>query len=98
MNPPVIVTPSRRRPTVFRGITFALILLGVLVLALMVFTSPSRGREKQLIWLSQAQFTAANRPGPLTRLKYKVMNIAGPLWRHFQRAKKQVLIETSFLE
>ena len=51
--------------------------------------------QPKFAWLTPAQAVQANRPGPLTQLKYRLIRLAGPLMRYFPSHRPQVAISSS---
>jgi hypothetical protein len=74
----------------------AFVFVGIFATALIAIRTRKTAPEQTLLWLNPSQYTSATSPGPVTRLKYKVMNLTSPLWQRFRRAKKQVLVEAQF--
>ncbi len=82
--------PARRRVPRRFGIVLAAILVLAIILLLLCLPSV----QPKFAWLTPAQAAQANRPGPLTQLKYKLIRLAGPLMRYFPSHRPQVMINS----
>jgi hypothetical protein len=71
--------------------------LGVVLLVLTVLlTLPSRP-VPPFEWLTQTEMARLTQPGPLTRLKDKVINLTAPLWRRYWNRQPQILVDSRLL-
>jgi len=95
--PPALPTSPNLKVTAASAIKLALALVVALALfaALSPFLSPATG--KNLSWLSASEFARISRPGPFTKLKYRLLRFAGPLWQLLMRNKPQITIDSRFL-
>lgn len=78
-----------------------LLLLGAasvaLVMVMALALALTSNRKSGLIWYTPAELTSAWAPGPLSQLKYQLVRIAMPIWRHFQGARAQIDIKSEIL-
>src|SRR5437762_10030770 len=86
--PPFVRRKWYLMPSVILG-GFGLLLIGILC-----FFAFNVSPERKLVWLTPGEFRFATQPGPFTRMKYKIMNLTGPLLRSFWRIRPRVDIET----
>jgi len=76
---------------------FAVAVLGVLLLVItLLLTLPSRP-VPPFAWLTQAEMARLTQPGPLTRLKDKMVILTAPLLRRYWNTQPQILIDSTFL-
>jgi hypothetical protein len=66
--------------------------MAALTLTLLLWR-PWAAKEPPLAWLPPAQFAAAVQPGPLAQLKWRVMNLATPIWRRIVKHRTQMQLE-----
>jgi hypothetical protein len=93
---PTSAPPSRRR-----HLSLRLIPVGLGLLALTIVTLLFAARSplpNSVVWLSPAELARLAQPGPLTRLKYKLMNLTGPLWRYVQGNHPSIKIDSSLFK
>src|ERR1051325_6619133 len=88
--------PNRSKLLIRFGIIAVVALLLVGTLVAFLSSSKNAASEPALVWLDPAQFTRQMHPGRLTRLYYKVLNLAAPLVKHFTSAKRQIMIDARF--
>jgi len=69
----------------------------LLLLAVAVPFLFTKHAEPQLVWLTPAQVSQATHAGPLIRLRYALIRIAGPLLRFYRPRKPQVQIFSDIL-
>ena len=76
---------------------FAFALLAVLLLVItLLFTLASRSGPP-FVWLTQAETARLTHPGPLTRLKEKVIILTLPLWMRYWNTQPQILVDSRLL-
>ncbi|MDB6108878.1 MAG: hypothetical protein JWR69_628 [Pedosphaera sp.] len=101
MNPqpepsPPTPAPRRRPRLLWRLLLVGLGLLSLLAIILLV--AASTPLQNRVTWLTPAELTRLNQPGLLTRLKYTLMNLTGPLWRYVQRNGPSIKIDSSLFK
>src|SRR5204863_6401263 len=76
---------------------FGLLGLGLILIVLIFLSAWLGGRntDRQLIWINPSQL--ASRPGPLTIVKYKVVNLMGPFLRGFLKRPIQMEIDSRLM-
>jgi hypothetical protein len=67
------------------------------IFSLFFFIRVNQNTGKSLVWLTPTEMTKAQQPGPLTRLKYQVLRLTGPLGRWLPRNPTSVLIDSQFI-
>jgi hypothetical protein len=78
-------------------ITLLLAFLGLLLAGILLFLVFGRSPARRVVWLTPAQFRQSTQPGPLTLIKYKIINWTGPYLRGFLRYKPQINIDSSLM-
>ncbi len=73
------------------------VMAALLLLAVAVPFLFTKHAEPQLVWLTPAQVSQATHAGPLIRLRYALIRIAGPLLRFYRPRKPQVQIFSDIL-
>src|SRR5438093_8922246 len=88
------VCPERRHTLRF---PFYLVagFLAVALITAVAWLTMVRSSEGNLVWISSSQLARATQPGPFTRIKYKLMNLTAPVWRHFARRRTSIQINTA---
>jgi len=76
---------------------FALAVPGVLLLIVALLFALDSRPVPPFAWLTQAEMARLTQPGPLTRLKDKVVILTAPLWRHYWNRQPQILIDSRLL-
>jgi len=78
-----------------RFISILLILwISVALLAVVLFNSRPGNLPDQLSWLTPSDSAQLKRVGPLTKLKYKLMNWTAPLWKSYWQNLPQITIKS----
>jgi hypothetical protein len=90
--PPAAVPPKRRR-ALWRFLAVSVSLFAILVILFLAFVSSN----PQFVWLTPAQIAQAGRPGLLTRLKYQLIRLAGPLMRYYHSHGPNIMITSSII-
>jgi hypothetical protein len=72
-------------------------LLGVVLLVITVLLTLPLRPVPPFAWLTDAEMARLTQPGPLTRLKDKVVIVTAPLWRHYWNRQPQILIDSRLL-
>ena len=65
----------------------------LVILATLFFVFASQ--NQQLVWLTPAEFARADHPGLLTQLKYKLINLAGPLMRSYRGHRPNSMVSVN---
>jgi hypothetical protein len=88
--------PSHPHPLLRRVILvgLSLMLLTMVILLFSATTSP----KNHVTWLTPQEMARLTKPGPLTLLKYKLMNLTAPLWTRFQGKRASISIDSNLLE
>jgi hypothetical protein len=86
-------TPVRNRRRVRRFVFVAIAAL-LLPAVLLIVLFPS---ESQVTWLTLAELAHATKPGPLTIIKHKLINLTAPLWRWYHSNRRSIYISSNFL-
>src|SRR5439155_14224214 len=76
---------------------FALAILGVLLLGITLFLALPPRPVPPFTWLTQSEMSRLTQPGPLTRLRDKVISLTAPLWRRYWNTQPQILIDSRLL-
>jgi hypothetical protein len=71
--------------------------LSVLLLVITLFFTLTSRPLPPVAWLTQAEMARRTQPGPLTRLKDKVISLTAPLWRRYWNTQPQILIDSRLL-
>src|SRR5579863_3563185 len=88
---PVGVAPIAqpcKRARRFRFVFIGLVILAVVAIILLL-SGPS---DEKMSWLTPEQMKQSTQPGPLTRLKYRLERMLGPLQRFLPRSKKPLML------
>jgi hypothetical protein len=91
-NPAAAPKPSRRR--IFGLCIVIAALLAITLTLIFAFLTAAQPR---FAFLTQDQFFQAKKPGPFTRLKIKLLNLAGPVLRPFRKKSSGILVSSSIL-
>jgi len=93
--PESLSLPARdeRRSTLRLG----LVVVGVLLLALLVWLVFASLSGNKLVWLTPAELARSTQPGPFADLKQRVRNLAGPVWRRLRRAQPLISLDCKVL-
>ena len=59
--------------------------MGLLLVITVVLVARKNSSDREVVWLTQAQFNKNTQPGPLASLKESVKQITAPLWRRFRK-------------
>src|SRR6266550_2777952 len=89
--------PSIPKPNRQRRRRFALVVLVALLLVFALLLALASRPGPLFAWLTQAEMSRLTRPGPLTRLKDKVITLAAPILRRFWNTQPQILIDSRIL-
>ena len=92
---PGAASSNSNRHGLRRLVTVAM--LGVLLLAIILFFTRSSKPDPPITWLSPTELARFTQPGPLTRLKDKLMNLTAPLWRRYWRTQPQILVDSRLM-
>jgi hypothetical protein len=76
---------------------FALAMLGVLLLVITLLLTLASRPGPPFAWLTQAEMARLTYPGPLTRLKEKVIILTLPIWMRYWNTQPQILVDSSLL-
>ena len=76
---------------------FALAVMGALLLVIALILALPRRPGPPFAWLTQAEMARLTHPGPLTRLKEKVIILTLPLWMRYWNTQPQILVDSSLL-
>jgi len=72
-------------------------MLSVFLLVITLFFTLTSRPIPAVAWLTQAEMARRTQPGPLTRLKDKVISLTAPLWRRYWNTQPQILIDSRLL-
>jgi hypothetical protein len=86
---------SKNRPATVVKVGLGLVVALALFAAFPPWLRPAAGKD--LVWLSASEFGRITRPGPFTRVKYRLLRLAGPLLQRFMDNKPRVNIDSRFL-
>lgn len=70
-------------------------IFGCLLLAALFFVLARPGPE--VTWLTPAELAQASKPGLVTQLRRKAINLTAPLWRWYQRKRHMVSVSSTIL-
>ncbi len=87
ISEPVLRIP---KPNPRRRRRFALAMLGMLLLSITPLLTLASRPGPPFAWLTQAEMARLTNPGPLTRLKDKLMNLTAPLWRRYWNTQPEI--------
>ncbi len=78
---------------------FVLVLavLGILMLGTFSFFIFKASPDGRVVWLTPAEFRRSTQPDVLKRLKYKIIDLTGPLLRGFIRVRPQIDLDSSLM-
>ena len=76
---------------------FAFVGLAVLLLVIIFLLTFGSRPGPPFTWLTQAEMVRLTHPGPLTRLKEKVIILTLPLWMRYWNTQPQILVDSSLL-
>ena len=98
-SPPPSSEPSPARVPLMcrRAVRRFLFFLVCVLFVIVVIVCLPPTQEPRFVWLTPAQAAQANRVGPLTSLKYKLMRMAGPLMRYYHGHRPNIRISTSIM-
>jgi hypothetical protein len=72
-------------------------MLGVLLLVITLLLTLASRPGPPFAWLTQAEMARLTHPGPLTRLKEKVIILTLPIWMRYWNTQPQILVDSSLL-
>lgn len=87
-------SPARKRRAVAILICGAVLLVGIVFLALQIRPTPP---PNQFSWLTPAELACAKTIGPLTRMKFQVMRWTAPFWKRYWQRRPQISIQATIL-
>lgn len=86
--------PKRKRSA---SIQFACVVVSALGLGAILFFALAPAPNPKMAWLAATELARATHVGPITRLRYRVMNLTAPLWRWYWNRKPRINLEARFL-
>ncbi len=71
--------------------------LSIGVLGILLISRLSMREDRDMKWMTHQEMTRITRGGPLTRLKWKLLRLLGPLGRFFTASKTQIWLDFKFI-
>ena len=88
--PALPVKRAKWRKLKLLGAAILTLLLAFMLLLLLIPT-----HSTQFAWLTPIELDHITRPGPVTRLKYKLMILTAPLWKSYWRNRPSIAIDST---
>ncbi|MHB8523640.1 MAG: hypothetical protein ACYDH9_23195 [Limisphaerales bacterium] len=94
---PSLPEPASRPPKRKRSVTLQLVgvVVGALSLGAILLFALAPAPNPKMAWLAPTELAQATHVGPITRLRYRVMNLTAPLWRWYWNRKPRISVRAT---